>query len=479
MHVFFISFVVGIYAPMNPPEKKLSLKDKLFLDFVTNLSTNWDLYQLLNSAKWNSDSMINTIIATEARQFNYRLPPTSDTPLSFIKSRLGDYSKSDFPLSIIEFQNILQAHSDTRKSEQRRRHHKARRIGISKISLSDFPDIPIVRLSRRSIEYPPRNHYILENHGVNEKFPETLKVRDSTCTYKDTFHRLDRTQLSHTLSQDQSCIYIDNKTGGIIAIVIRHLAKQYFPSIQRWATKLIKESLRRRSKSQRNNPGALARVGVSEGARNARLFGWVRNLTKKNPADRLQHEQEISSLFGVKYALLRGQIPWVTNKFESIMSASNLPRLDQNRNSEFTIPLDGDSVSFQGYPLAPPEGYIAVDYAKYIHKDTHWIGCPWAAYWNISRIQTTGLVGPESGASFFISDYGIRILNDSNTCVVWNVSHWHGTGWYDNKVSHVGIAMLLSRTTERVWNEYKRKILSGELSDGDLLWTPDEEDLER
>jgi len=47
---------------------------------------------------------------------------------------------------------------------------------------------------------------------------------------------------------------------------------------------------------------------------------------------------------------------------------------------------------------------------------------------------------------------------------------WHGTGWYYNDLSQIGIAFLLSDTTEKTWEQYKAKVLQGKLKDEDILW---------
>jgi hypothetical protein len=65
------------------------------------------------------------------------------------------------------------------------------------------------------------------------------------------------------------------------------------------------------------------------------------------------------------------------------------------------------------------------------------------------RAQPQGRIGLEAGASFFISDYGLRITNDSNTFVGWEVLMWHGTGWYYRNLTRCGIATLLSRATQK------------------------------
>ena len=62
------------------------------------------------------------------------------------------------------------------------------------------------------------------------------------------------------------------------------------------------------------------------------MFGWVRNLKKRYPnaSDQDEHEQNISSLFGLFYALLRKQVPWIAEKFEKVMLESGMPQLDKN-----------------------------------------------------------------------------------------------------------------------------------------------------
>jgi len=119
-------------------------------------------------------------------------------------------------------------------------------------------------------------YFILEN--PTEPIPPPLPLRDPSCRYRTEFHILDESQLSYTLPPNQSALFVDIDNGERIAVVIRNFARSYFPAIQQWPVPLLHDSISRRTLSLRNNPGQLARVGVSEGPRNARLFGWVRNL---------------------------------------------------------------------------------------------------------------------------------------------------------------------------------------------------------
>jgi hypothetical protein len=113
------------------------------------------------------------------------------------------------------------------------------------------------------------------------------------------------------------------------------------------------------------------------------------------------------------YSLVCTRAPWLAEQFEAILNKSNLPRLTQRHSREFSVPIgngEDDFITFRGYDLAPPEGYIAVDSAKCIHRDSHSKEFSWACYWNLCRRNSENLVGAESGASFFLAEYGIRII---------------------------------------------------------------------
>jgi hypothetical protein len=258
---------------------------------------------------------------------------------------------------------------------------------------------------------------------------------------------------------------------------MRDLAKDYFPIIQPWSVDLVEDSVSGRHLCSKNT-GKLARVGVSPGSRHAKLFGWVRNLQgrhRKENNETKKHDINISSLFGFFYALVRAQVPNLTDTFETIIKESGIVKLDKYNAQQFTLPFNNDVLTFSQSPLAPPEGYLSVNFMKQIHKDSHWPGCPWGVYWNLLRHHPGGQTGKERGGSFFVAQYGLRVLNDSNTCVLWNVSHFHGTGMYEDGLKQVGIFILLSKDTQTTWDQYKKKVMNQELDEDDLLWYADSE----
>ena len=336
---------------------------QLFLQLTDTLSTNYYFTSTIQSSGYQQSQYLSDIITTYAVAVGFTSLSSNTIPLQYVVSRLGSLDSTALSEASQNLLAIFQATTAHGDAEHRRQTHIADRIGL----LSSV-DLPIIFLRRLQTEYPPRDYFILEN--PTEPIPPPLPLRDPSCRYRTEFHILDESQLS--------ALFVDIDNGERIAVVIRNFARSYFPAIQQWAVLLLHDSISRRTLSLRNNPGQLARVGVSEGPRNARLFSWVRNLKSAFRAanDRESHDQNISSLFGLFYALLRSQIPWLAAEYEAVMSPAHLPRLDTNQFQEYTIPIPNTPITFFGYPLSPPEGYIAVNFAREIHWDRHWNTCP-------------------------------------------------------------------------------------------------------
>lgn len=332
----------------------------------------------------------------------------------------------------------------------------------------------IKRLPSESI-YPPPKHKILEIHYSDEEVTKLrlrkTKANDKSCT--DLYHVLDESKLQYTVEQDQSVVLMDGDK--VVAIIIRDFVKDCscFKQIEEWCCELILASLERRRACLRNFP-VIAHAGVTTGARCCPLFGWARNLIEKfiEADGAAAQERELSSLFGFFYAVLRGHCPAVTNVFETAIEKSGLPRLDKHNTCEFHLPCP-DGPSFYNHPMCPPECYIASNLSRPIHTDRHWEGCLLGVYWNIRRRQALGLTGKESGASFFIAEYGVRVINASNAGVIWDIGLNHGTGVYENGVEHVGVATLMSKEIERSWAAYKLMVANGEIASGGLFWPDD------
>ena len=189
-----------------------------------------------------------------------------------------------------------------------------------------------------STPYPIPKAYVLER---SEPIPDPPKVTNTSCGKCDLLIPIEESKLQYTLPATESAIIRDCEfPDNIMAVVIRDFAKDYYDIIKPWAVDLIKNSIDRRTLSQRNGPGKLAKVGVTDGPRNARVFGWSRSLKKKFRRERQndhdEHERNISALFGLFYSLLRAQAPSeIIRDLETAMTAAGLPRLDFDKRMKF------------------------------------------------------------------------------------------------------------------------------------------------
>lgn len=429
----------------------------------------------------NPDSgSLNAHVFAKARTSQYEDNYTKYNAFTKFKTLLGTFPLHQLSLPIQNLREACRKHTlETQQSRLKSRLHKkqtAKRIGFqaaSSKSVVYLQPLEPIELSKLPTPYPSPKAYVLErNHSKEYPIPNPPKVTDTSCGKCDKLLPIDETELQYTISAIDSAIIRDKDDGKIIAVVIRDFAESYYDLIQPWAVQLVNDSIDRRTLSQRNGPGQLARVGVTDGSRNARVFGWSRSLKKKfnkeNRNDHDEHERNISVLFGLFYSLLKAKAPRkIIDDLETVMTSAGLPRLDFDRRMQFPLPFFADnSMTFYGYPLCPPEGYIARNFAKQIHTDKHWDTCPWGAYWNFKRSTPTGESGMEYGANFFIAEYGLRIINSENVCVIWDISPNHGTSWYYDDLEHVGIAFVLSPTTQKVWEDYKKLVEKGEIEDG-------------
>jgi len=370
------------------------------------------------------------------------------------------------------FLQMLHARKAKTKTARMSRHNFARRMGL----INKEPELPypshlkvvyLDRLPKHNI-YPPFDHHILERPYT--VLPPPPKVYDRTCTYSDKYHVLDESMLQYTIGEDESAVILDRNTEELVAIVVRDFVKSYYSSVEEWSSALVLDTLNRRRPVLRNNP-RMAQLGISTGSRQAPLFGWVRNLHDryKKANDSQRHDQNLSYLFGFFYSLVRGQLPIIASKFEHILLQSGAPRYDQHDSQQFNLPFP-NGPTFRCPELAPPEGYVSHNFSRQIHYDGHWKNCNVGIYWNISRKHLNATVGSNSGGNFFVADYGLRIINSTNSCVGWDVSLAHGTGVVEDGLDQVTITSLLSRKTEIAWDTYKTKCQQGLLQPHQLLW---------
>ena len=207
------------------------LNQAAFLSLVDNLGTDLEFCSVINSSIDGRHIFLSKIIQAQALLIGFTIPPSAD-PLQLIQSRLGCCDSRLLSTSALHLRELFHIHALNLRSQRRYRQHVSARLGLS---LSALPNLPVHRLKRwpDGSEYPPRNHFVLER--ADEPIPPPPKVKDPTCNSCNNFHVLDPSQLSFTLSSDQSAIFIDHDTEEIVSVVIRDLARDYFSQVGPWA----------------------------------------------------------------------------------------------------------------------------------------------------------------------------------------------------------------------------------------------------
>lgn len=93
-----------------------------------------------------------------------------------------------------------------------------------------------------------------------------------------------------------------------------------------------------------------------------------------------------------------------------------------------------------------------------ILRGTHRESAPhkYAIFWTTHRSFQ-----PDDGGHFFIADYGIRIHGASNTLVVWQPKHWHGTTLSakdpqstDLDFRQSGLSIVTPSRLPNIWRKY-------------------------
>jgi hypothetical protein len=328
-----------------------------------------------------------------------------------------------------------------------------------------LPGVPVIRLTRRKQgEYPPRNHIVLECHGAEDALP-TLPPNASSS---DTFLILDSKKL-HTCAQDRSAIFVDSMTNEVVAIVLRDMMKSHFQAVQQSLVDQVTDSLQHDTTKEQHSK---------------RVYGWSKT-SLQNPTSQKAEtkDSQMASLFVFFFSLILGRFPWLAGQFQTAMRTIEIPGIDILHGGQFTVPgpESGSKMTFRGKALAPPEGHVTRNLVEPIHKVNHWvsrskdgeyISCPWAARWTLSRDQKDGNVGSESGASLFISEYALRIINSSNTFIASKLSHWHGTGWSYNDLTQVSMVLQMSKMAQVEHEEFLKKRQRGEIQKGEMPWNP-------
>ncbi|KAI9062195.1 hypothetical protein FKP32DRAFT_1544176, partial [Trametes sanguinea] len=147
---------------------------------------------------------------------------------------------------------------------------------------------------------------------------------------------------------------------------------------------------------------------------------------------RLTPEQVASSdyasscLLAVGWNIIRSVFPpAITADWIDFLCANGLPAMDAgvgsaSHSGDYSIQYGEDTITFHDAELAPPTGILNHNYSRAIHFEHQ--PHTYAVQWIISRSH-----GAEYGGHFYLSSYGVQIINTADTMIAWRPSDMHGT----------------------------------------------------
>ena len=145
-------------------------------------------------------------------------------------------------------------------------------------------------------------------------------------------------------------------------------------------------------------------------------------MTRRIGADEKEKFQEdISAVFATCWNLAVKKYPIeVIKDFEQFLTDTALPRMKYNPQIPgFTLSFNNNySHTFHEQPFAPPSGQSAMNYCRYIHIEVN--ATRYMILWYTNHQTHHESLSPlQSGANFFLADYGVRVQNASDTSIFW------------------------------------------------------------
>ena len=215
-------------------------------------------------------------------------------------------------------------------------------------------------------------------------------------------------------------------------------------------------------------------------------------------------DRKTAHAFSLLWMLIRRRLPEeVSDDLVTWLAESRIYRMnkevvqgfrEQSDEGEIELDIGGNSFNFQWAEMAPPSGVMAANYSRhllnlfwpfivlltqlhrYIHQEKNQPH-KFAIAWTISRT-----LAKNHGGHFYNSKYGICVKGSSDSLVVWDPSHFHGTSLQEYTPSsdmvsefyQVGLACVTPNRIPGLWDKYARQqatleqVREGVLSDGEV-----------
>ncbi|KAI0353733.1 hypothetical protein OH77DRAFT_585922 [Trametes cingulata] len=367
-----------------------------------------------------------------------------------------------------ELRDALEQYWAERKLNRKIHRFAVEELGLNRDTARSWVgSLPKHRLHRLATPYPPLAEHVVESDEIDKLWREHIETgpRPDKRQPRRPLHRLDPDRLTLTVGPEEGCVLVDADDGSIIGVVLRGLAgeSQGTDGFLSWARDTIKDGIKGRRSIRKEDTGMLVQVGYTAGARSRPSFNWVRNLLRRqelSPDFLASSDYQTSCLFALAWNLIRARLPEaISTDWIDFLRSNGLPAMDAGIGTEeltgdYVIQFGDDKVTFHEAELAPPTGLLNLNYSRAIH----WEHQPhaYSVQWIIDRTH-----GEEYGGHFYISSYGVRIINTSDTLIAWRPTDRHGTSLAafsphdpDPEYEQVGICFVTSNRLATVFQRY-------------------------
>ena len=275
-------------------------------------------------------------------------------------------------------------------SETKPEHQAARRAYLEKCRIVELDDV--------ATPYPPPGVWVAENEAIRDNWEEfcTTRPLHDKREGRHPVLLLDTNELAFTAEADDSILFLRN--GKLVAFVIRDFCP--VPSLLDDIAQFVEDTTSYRksvrvsnfilfhtnillNSLQKDDPGSLALVGNTSGARNVTGgFGWARNLKKaehqKDPEFIETAAHREASVCAFFWNLARGSLPdEVIQAYTDYIRDNCLPGMKKDDGffsnvGSYTLDVPSDDphippwLNFNGVDLAPPSASFSWNYARYV-----------------------------------------------------------------------------------------------------------------
>ncbi|KAA8895329.1 hypothetical protein FN846DRAFT_758948, partial [Sphaerosporella brunnea] len=298
--------------------------------------------------------------------------------------------------------------------------------------------------------FPPERQWLSESPEITQLWRKQFtkgKLHDKRKSrYPIVTARPNDQDWRRVVKSDEDIIVRDAESNEIVLLVMRNFCGD--PEVLEWADGVVQTAVATKKSVRLDDPGKLALVGWTSGARSQPALMWAKNLLPAAakelslPEKLRQYDFNCSSVYALFWNMIRRRLPeeiladlkTFVEKIENAQVEKSTTMNENRTTAYWGIPLQQSGsgtttkdkrfngtqfFQFHQAELAPPQGIVSLNYARFCHCEIN--AHKWCVAWTTHRSH-----GAEHGGHFFVADYDFKVENATNTVFVWQGEKLHG-----------------------------------------------------